>query len=353
MNRYRWDDLKYFLETWRCGSMSGAGKRLQVSHTTVSRHIDRLERNLGDFLFEPTEDGLALTEFGQRILALAQNMDQLAATIHDRCAQTGDSVLGTVRIGAPDGLGNAFLSRILPELQRQQPELEIELVPVPITHKLWKREVDIAIRLDRPETGRTVVRKLIDYDLRIYGNRALLAERGMPRSRDDLLRFNFVGYVNELLYTPELDFNKTIHPALRTTYKGATVKAQLDAVRAGIGLGVLPCFMMPDPDLIPVLPDELTFERTYWLLIPEEFKSLERIRVVADFIAEATRQRKELFRFRPDADAQAGNGRSRGVRAPRTAVRKRTRLAARGDAKAHRQAGSGRDDRFCTAPVRE
>jgi DNA-binding transcriptional LysR family regulator len=307
MNSFNWDDLRYFLETWRCGSMSGAGRRLQVSHTTVSRHIDRLERSLGDFLFEPTEEGLALTKFGERILAMAQNMDQLAVAIHDRCAGSGAGVLGSVRIGVPDGLGNAFLSRVLPELQRQQPELEIELVPVPITHKLWKREVDIAIRIGRPDSGRSVIRKLMDYDLRIYGSKALLADRGMPKALDELVQFNFIGYVDELLYTPELDFNKTIHPQLQTTYKGATVKAQLDAVRAGIGLGVLPCFMVKDPELVPVMPDELTFERTYWLLIPEELRTLERIRVVTEFIVEALRESRDIFRFRAEGHVGAAN----------------------------------------------
>ena len=297
MATFHWDDLRYFLEVHRAGSFTAAGKRLRVSHTTVSRHIERLENDLKVFLFERSERGIRLTEEGERILGLSQNIEDLAEALSDRIEPTHKNLSGSVRIGAPDGFGNAFLSRVLPDLQRDHPDLHLELVPVPITHKLWKRDVDIAVSLDRPETGKIVLRKLIDYDLRLYGAPPLLEERGVPASIEDLPGFSFVGYVDDLLYTEELDFNKSIHPELRIAYKGATVKAQLDAVRSGSGLGVLPVFMARDTELVPVLPDTVVFQRSYWLLIPEEMRNLEKIKAVASFIVSATSRNAELFRF--------------------------------------------------------
>ena len=265
----------------------------------MARHIARLTDSLSVELFERGE-GFRLTEAGVEILALAQRMEDAGTAIGDRLAGQGD-VSGTVRIGAPDGFGNAFLSRVLPRLAVAQPSMAFELVPVPRAHKLWKRDVDIAISLERPETGRVVRRKLVDYDLRLYGAPELLARLGAPETPEDLPRFPFVGYIGDLLYTDELDFNRAIHPDLVETYRAATVQAQLDAVRGGAGLGVLPSYMARERGVVPVLPERVAFQRAYWLLIPEDIRDQPRIRTAADFIVSAVREESELFRFQPNA----------------------------------------------------
>ena len=296
---YHWDDIRFFLEAHRAGSLTGAARRLGVSHTTVARHIARLTDSLSVELFERGE-GFRLTEAGVEILALAQRMEDAGTAIGDRLAGQGD-VSGTVRIGAPDGFGNAFLSRALPRLAVAQPSMAFELVPVPRAHKLWKRDVDIAISLERPETGRVVRRKLVDYDLRLYGAPELLARMGAPESPEDLPRFPFVGYIGDLLYTDELDFNRAIHPDLTETYRAATVQAQLDAVRGGAGLGVLPSYMARERGVVPILPERVAFQRAYWLLIPEDIRDQPRIRTAADFIVSAVREASDVFRFQPSA----------------------------------------------------
>ncbi|WP_172328806.1 LysR family transcriptional regulator [Mangrovicoccus sp. HB161399] len=297
---YHWDDIRFFLEIHRAGSLTGAARRLKVSHTTVARHLARLERDLDVELVEKAEDGLRLTQAGFDMLSLARAMEDTGTSIGDRMAAKGTAVTGTVRVGAPDGFGNAVLSSLLPALRREHPGIELELVPVPVTHKLWRRDVDIAISLDRPETGRLVMRKLADYDLRLYGAPELLAA-GMPQEIADLAGFDFVGYIPDLLYTEELNFNAQIAPGLRVPYRAATVQAQLDAVRAGAGLGVLPCYMAAGTGLLPVLPDRVGFSRTYWLLIPEEIRDWQKVRLVAEHIAAALRRDAARFRFRAAA----------------------------------------------------
>lgn len=294
---YRWDDLQFFLERHRMGSHLAAAKRLGVSHTTVARHIRRLERDLDAELFDLRGDGQTLTDAGQEVLQLALRMEDAGAAISERMAGQG-GVSGTIRIGAPDGVGNAWLAQTLPLLMAEQPDLEIELVPVPRAHKLWRRDVDIAISLEPPETGRVVRRRLVEYDLRLYGSGAFLRKHPVA-SVDDLHDLPFVGYIDELLYSDELDFNQLILPQPKTLYRAATVQAQLEAVRAGAGLGVLPCYMARETELQPVLPDQIGFRRGYWLLVPEEAKELARVRVVVDFLNRCFREQIAHFRYRP------------------------------------------------------
>ncbi|MDV7271387.1 LysR family transcriptional regulator [Thioclava sp. A2] len=299
MSGFDWEDLRYFLETERAGRLSRAARRLKVSHTTVARRIERLEASLKTRLFDRGDDGMVLTAAGAEILRHAVAMEAASQAIEDHSGASLEALSGTVRVGAPDGFGNAFLSRMLPHLLAREPELTVELVPVPVNHKLWKRDVDIAISLERPETGRLVMRKLLDYDLRIYGAPALFEEREVPTTRAALSAFPFVGYIDDLIFTQELDFNYQIDPDLRVSYKAATVKAQFDAVRAGAGLGVLPCFMANNAGLVPVMADDIPFTRSYWLLFPEDYRNVARIRYVCDFIAAETLAHQAEFTFRP------------------------------------------------------
>lgn len=292
---FNWDDIRIFLEIERTGRMSRAAKRLGVSHTTIARRIKQMEARFGCHLFEPTEDGLILTDAGQQMLQKASEMELAAVGISDGLARLEGKNRGRVRVGAPDGFGNAVLSRILPELVKDNPGTEVEFVPVPASHKLWRRDVDIAVSLDRPLSGRVIMRKLTDYDLQLYAGPDFFNGYAPPSRREDLGLLPFVGYIDELLYTPELDFNRAIQSDLRVVYRAATVKAQFDAVRYGAGLGVLPCFMARDTDLVPVLPDEITFSRTYWLLYPEEYRLLSHIQMVSNFIHSRTKAMAPLF----------------------------------------------------------
>ncbi len=85
-----------------------------------------------------------------------------------------------MRIGAPDGFGTLFLMRRSASLAERHPGLTIQLVPLPRAFSLSKREADIAITIDRPETGRLAVRKLTDYTLHLYGAKTYLDRHG-PR----------------------------------------------------------------------------------------------------------------------------------------------------------------------------
>ncbi|PQV56312.1 LysR family transcriptional regulator [Defluviimonas denitrificans] len=294
--QFNWDDVRIFLEIERTGRLSRAAKRLGVSHTTIARRIRQMEARFGCHLFEPTDDGLILTAAGSQVLQKATEMENAAVDISDRLARLEGKNKGRVRVGAPDGFGNAVLSHILPELVKENPGTEVEFVPVPASHKLWRRDVDIAVSLDRPLSGQVIMRKLTDYDLRLYAGPGFFDGKNVPTCREELREYPFVGYIDELLYTPELDFNRAILPGLNVVYRAATVKAQFDAVKNNAGLGVLPCFMTRNTNLLPIMPEEINFVRTYWLLYPEEYRLLSHIQLVSNFIHNRTREMYDIFR---------------------------------------------------------
>lgn len=290
-----WDDVRIFLAVARAGQILGAARRLGVNHATVSRRIAALEDALGARLFRRTTTGTEQTPAGERFLAVAERMEADMMAARAEIAGEGDEVSGTVRIGAPDGFGVGFLAPRLGALAERHRDLKIQLVPVPRFFSLPRREADIAITVARPTEGRLVAAKLVDYSLGLYASRAYAETRGLPASREELLRHPLVGYVPDLLMSPSLDYASEFAQGWKSAYEVSSAYGQVAAVRAGAGIGILHSFMARQlPDLVPVeaVPP---IQRAYWLVYHESMRNLRRIQAVCAFIATLVDQDRTHF----------------------------------------------------------
>ncbi|MFA5119568.1 LysR family transcriptional regulator [Zavarzinia sp.] len=294
--RLDWDDLRFLLAVARAGRVSLAAKRLGVDHSTVIRRIGVLEEALGARLVDRGPTGYELTDRGVTLVAAAEQMESLALTALDEIEGVDTRISGAVRIGAPDGFGTLFLAPRVGQLAMQHPGLEIQLVAMPRVFSLSRREADMAISLSPPRSGRLVTAKLTDYRLGLYGAASYLDRMGSPARVDDLPGHRFIGYIDDLLYTPELDYLAEIHPGIRAGLRSAGLVAQLQVVKAGYGLCVLPHFVAAgEVGLVPVLPAEVSLTRSFYLLTHGDLKDLPRIRAVGRFVTEETRAARDLF----------------------------------------------------------
>jgi len=290
-----WDDFRFVLAIVRGGSVSAAAKQLGCDHATVIRRVDRLEHHLSAKLFDRRKTGYLLTEAGQRVADSAEAMESTIVANQEAVGGSRAHLTGTVRIGAPDGFGSHFLAPRLVKLAERYPDLDLQLVATARLFSLSKREADIAISLSMPKEGRIVGRKLLDYSLGLYATAACL-DRAPIASRHDLSKHRFVGYIEELLFTPELDYLPQVSSRISAKFRSANLIAQLNATIAGFGIAVLPHFMATaHPELIPVLPQEVSISRTFWLLMHADSKDLARIRAVADYIYETVESERALF----------------------------------------------------------
>jgi DNA-binding transcriptional LysR family regulator len=290
-----WDNVRIFLAVARIGQFLAAARQLGVDHATVARRVTTLEAALGAKLFDRRTSGCTVTASGERFLAAAERIEAEMLQAQSDVTANDLAVAGTVRIGAPDGFGTLFLSGCLGDLARMHAALTIQLVPVPRAFSLTKREADIAITIDRPEAGRLAVRKLTDYTLHLYAARGYLETYGTPETVADLMTHQMVTYVQDILFSPALNFMPEIFGPQYRRLECASAVGQNEAVRAGAGIGILHDYhAASDEKLIRVLPD-LGFERSYWLVTHLDNRNSLRIKAVADFIAGAVLARKSLF----------------------------------------------------------
>lgn len=292
-----WNDLRYFLEVARKGRLLGASKALGVNHTTVSRRISALEEALQVKLLEKDEHGFHLTPVGESILPIAQQIEDATELTKERVNLSGQSLSGTLRVGAPDGFGNSFLAKTISGFTKNNPDIRIQLVPVPLIHNLLKREVDLAITLEPSDRKDLLCRKITDYQLFLYTSKKYIDEHDVDLNDIESIKEHpFTSYISDILYTEQLDFINDIASDLNNPFQGATVMSQLEFVAEGGGFGVLPHFMVAnDERFVRVLPERYAFQRSYWLLIPIELNRLSSVRALTENIFSIAKNNQALF----------------------------------------------------------
>jgi DNA-binding transcriptional LysR family regulator len=290
-----WDDIRIFLAVARAGQILGAARRLGLNHATVARRLTSLESELRAQLLTRRPSGTELTRAGEEFLLAAERMEAEMLGARAIVGDASVSISGTVRIGAPDGFGVAFLAPRLGELTSRHPDLTIELVPVPRSFSLSRREADVAITVERPDHGRLVAARLVDYALGLYASKAYLEAKGAPSGQTDLSAHKLIGYVEDLVAAQSLNYGTELFGSAKPTFAVSSALGQLEAVRSGAGIGILHRFIArPHPELTQVLP-QISLSRAYFIVYHESMRTLRRITAVTQFIAEIVERERHIF----------------------------------------------------------
>jgi DNA-binding transcriptional LysR family regulator len=293
---FDWDDLRVFLAASRAGSLAAAGQRLGVDTATVGRRLARLESALKSTLLARSQTGLRLTAAGGELLEIAL----AAETAMEAAARVTqpDRVAGTVRISATEGFGSVVLAPALPDLAAQRPGLRIELAAQTAFLSPSRREVDMAITLSALDAARLIVEPLTPYQLALYAAPSYLARVQAPTAVEELRDHQIVGYVEDLIPTPELRYLDEILPGLTPRLASSSIQAQRTIVAAGGGIGVLPCFMANE--LVRILPDQVLLERRFWISTHREVHGTARAKAVSSWLRGLVAERQQVLApYRP------------------------------------------------------
>jgi DNA-binding transcriptional LysR family regulator len=294
-----WDDLRFFLALCRTHTFVSAAEELKVTHSTVARRLTALEATLQTQLFLRTEKGCQITPAGEALFPYAERLESTVISLEERVSGQDKQLSGCVRIGTPDGIGNCYLAAWLSRFQDRHPAMDVELIPVPMYYSLSKREIDILITVQRPKAGNYVVRKRAAYKLGLFATRAYIEKTQPIVTKEDLRGHRFIGYIDDLLFDQDLRFMDEFYPGLKVNFRTSTVIAQMNAVMAGSGIGVIPYFMAyGEETLFPVLPEQ-SIERGYWIQVNPDSKHIARVRTTIDFIVNQINLDEDRFLLLP------------------------------------------------------
>jgi DNA-binding transcriptional LysR family regulator len=282
--QFTWDDLQFFLAVARSGQLTTAARQLRTSHVTVSRRIDRLEFSLQVKLFERNPRGYVLTPIGHRFIETAEKVEQEAERLQAEIAGGALIQRGVVRMSAPEGFSNFFFTQTLAELAKKHPSISLELVTIQQIMSLSRKEADLAVVLDPPKAGPYHCEPLTEYTLALYATEDYLVRCGKPQCRDDLLEHSFIGYIQDMIFAPGLDYLDDIHPRIRPSFQSSSIFSQLTATRNGLGLCVLPMFIANQHKELQLVLPEVVLHRQYWIVCHNDLLQVARIRAVMDFL---------------------------------------------------------------------
>lgn len=298
-----WDDMRIFLAVARQGSLSAAARQLKISQPTVGRRLKALEATLGARLFDRLPEGYVPTPAGVELRPLAEEMERAADTLNRRQATLADSLRATVRLSIYELMAQ-FLTDHLADLRASLPEIEIELSVAHTSANLVRREADLIIRECLPDAPGLITRRLGDFAYAVYGARDYVEAHPAARSEARYDSCAWVGMDEDHLYFGGqkwlLEKRGGTWPSVRLN-NGMVLH---DAVRKGVGLGVLPCFAGDgDPHLLrltPPLPDVAT---SYNLIVHRDLRQVPGVRAVMDALVALFR--REAPRLRGEGEPRA------------------------------------------------
>jgi DNA-binding transcriptional LysR family regulator len=176
----QWDDLRIVLAIAECGTLSAAAVRLSVSHPTLSRRLQRIERRLGTRLFERLPTLLRATAAGEEVRQLALRLrDEIHALEHRIGGRDADAD-GTVRLTAPDAVAEYLLPGMLAALCQSHPGLQVDLLVSNQVVSLAQRQADIALRVTARPDEALSGRQVGAVAMAVYAARGLAGGAGAP-----------------------------------------------------------------------------------------------------------------------------------------------------------------------------
>jgi DNA-binding transcriptional LysR family regulator len=279
-----WDDLRFLLAVAHAGSASAAARALGVDKATIARRVSGLEAMLGVRLLLRRATGWVPTAAGRRAAATAREIERQIAELRGDLAGRHGAPRTLVTVTAPHWFCADLLLPALPELVAEAPWLDVAVAATSRVLSLPQREADVALRNRRPEHGDFVVRRAGELGSAIYAASAYAKRHRVPTSRAGWAEHRLVGYADRLTYVDGFKWLEALasDPAGRIRTDDAKVLAA--AVRAGLGVGVIPCLVGDADPRLRRFGDEVHRE-TIWLVSPAELAGTRAVKLTASFVA--------------------------------------------------------------------
>jgi DNA-binding transcriptional LysR family regulator len=286
------EGMAIFAKVVEVRSFAAAAAELKLSKATVSKAVSRIEARLRTRLINRTSRRLALTDAGRQLADRAAHILAEGEAAEDAALAQATLPRGLVRLAVPMSFGALRVAPLLPEFLAAYPEVSIDLHLSDAMVDLIGEGFDAAIRIAVLPDSSLVARRLCEMQRYLVGSPAYLNEHGRPNHPLRLGEHRCISY-GYATTTETWRFTKdgksaTVRPSGPLRVNNGD--AMMPALIAGVGLGILPEFILRDAlaagRLERLLPDwSLAAGAVYWITLPGGPRP-KRVEVLADFLVE-------------------------------------------------------------------
>jgi DNA-binding transcriptional LysR family regulator len=276
-------DLETILAISRGGTLASAGERLHLDSSTVFRTVQRIERMLGQRLFERSRTGYLANDLALSLASHAERVESEVEAARPAAQLQPNQLAGTVRITTTDTILHGLVAPALLPLQSLHPQLHFDLQTGNELANLTKREADIAVRATKRPPQHLVGKQLGNIRMALFAGKLTKL-----RSLEEVVAraAPWITTDEAMPDHPSVLWRKKHYPKIIPRYKVSAVSDVAELVASGLGVGILPLFLAQRYAGLAQLSDVLDECQTeLWLLTHAESKHLRRVAVVYAHLA--------------------------------------------------------------------
>lgn len=275
-------DLELLLALIRGRTLAGAAERLKADTSTVFRSIKRLERDLGEVLFDRSRQGYMPTELARELAVHAERIESQLHEAREIAHKTDSEPAGVVRITTTDTVLHSVLLPVMGRFTRTYPKIELELIASNSLANLSQRDADIALRATRKPPDHLVGVKLGTLRAAVFGSKDYLSRHAGAAGHESL---DWIVLDDSLPDHPSQKWRRLHYPKLRPRYRVNSVLSVAGAVVNGMGVGVVPLAVFRDHPNVEIVEGPLEeLETEVWALAHPDVRHLQRIKVLFEFL---------------------------------------------------------------------
>lgn len=275
-------ELELLLALIRGKSLAGAAARLKLDASTVFRSIKRVEKELGARLFERSKQGYLPTELALALAGHAEKIESQLQEARETAAYIGGEPSGSLRITTTDTILHGLLLPILGEFAAAHPRIDLELVTGNALANLNQRDADVAIRATRKPPEHLVGTRLGTISAAVFAGRRFVLRQEQPIKLDSC---DWIAPDDTLADHPSVKWRRRHYPKLAVKYRCNSILSVAGAVINGLGVGVVPLFLMAGNRDVQIVEGPLEeLDTDLWILAHPDIRHLQRVKLLFNFL---------------------------------------------------------------------
>jgi DNA-binding transcriptional LysR family regulator len=297
----RLTSLTAFVRVVDTGGFSAAGRKLNMSTTMVSNHIQALEERLGARLLNRTTRKVSVTEVGRayydrciQILADIEQADDVAGALQS-------TPRGMLRIYTHTHIVQ-FLSPVVTEFLASYPDVKVDLAIGERNIDMIEDNFDIAVRMTPPPDSSLIVRSLATWRHVLCCSHGYIEKHGKPEQLTDLVGRNCLRHVN-YPFGDEWHFVDRKGGSASVKVSGNLISSSGETLRratlAGIGIWLAAGFIVHDDleagELVRLLPDYRPVEFSMNAVYRHRHHLSAKVRTFIDLLTRHSAEQQKLI----------------------------------------------------------
>ena len=292
-----WDKLKIFHNVALDLNISEAAHKMNISHSSISRQISALERDLKVSLFKRHARGLTLTEQGKILFKTAHDIFGKIALTEAKLTESKENPTGPLTIAATVAFGTTWLAPRIEKFTNSYPDIDVSIIIENKYTDLAQGEADVALRLTEPTQMDLIRFPLYEFQFKIYSSPEYIEKFGIPKDVSELPNHKIVAFGDSV--EPSIPDVNCILDLLPKNKKVKTLFISnmygvMRAIGGGAGIGALPEYMrISNNNLVPILPNVDTPKTIIYFTYPPELKGSKKIEALRDFLVREVNKEKK------------------------------------------------------------